>query len=94
MFLFILTYKKPLDEVDKLLPAHRAYLDKNYASGRFIASGPRNPRVGGVIICRAGDEREARQLMEDDPFYKHGIADYEVIEFEPTKCLSGFQQFR
>lgn len=47
MFIAILTYKKPLCEVDRFLQAHREYLTKHYAVGDFIASGPQTPRVGG-----------------------------------------------
>lgn len=50
MFITILTYKKPLREVDKYLQTHREYLAKHYAAGDFIASGPQTPclslRVG------------------------------------------------
>ena len=50
MFIAILTYKKPLSEVDRFLQAHREYLAEHYAVGDFIASGPQTPRVGGVIM--------------------------------------------
>ena len=49
MYLIILTYQKDLSEVEKHLEAHRAYLDKHYASGYFVASGAQVPRTGGVI---------------------------------------------
>ncbi|WP_435574923.1 hypothetical protein [Bacteroides acidifaciens] len=32
MFIAILTYKKPLEEVDRFLRAHREYLAKHYAA--------------------------------------------------------------
>ena len=32
MFIAILTYRKPLSEVDKFLAAHREYLTKHYAA--------------------------------------------------------------
>ena len=41
MFIIILTYQKELSEVEKHLESHRAYLDKYYALGQFIASGAR-----------------------------------------------------
>ena len=50
MFIAILTYKKPLEEVDRFLQAHRDFLAEHYAAGDFIASGPQTPRVGGVIM--------------------------------------------
>ena len=50
MFIAILTYKKPLEEVDRFLQAHRDYLTEHYTAGDFITSGPQTPRVGGVIM--------------------------------------------
>ena len=39
MFIAILTYRKPLSEVDKVLASHRDYLAEHYAAGDFITSG-------------------------------------------------------
>lgn len=84
MFIAILTYKKPLSEVDRYLQAHRDYLAENYAAGNFIASGPQTPRVGGVIMMRATDREAVDALIAQDPFYINDIADYQVVEFTPT----------
>ncbi len=51
VFIVQLTYKAPLNEVDKYLPAHREFLDYYYKQGLFLASGPMKPRVGGIIIA-------------------------------------------
>ncbi|MDD7039160.1 MAG: YciI family protein, partial [Alistipes senegalensis] len=48
MFIVRLTYKKPLAEVERHLAAHREYLDRHYADGAFLCSGPQNPRSGGI----------------------------------------------
>ncbi|WP_304649478.1 YciI family protein [uncultured Duncaniella sp.] len=84
MFIAILTYKKPLSEVDKYLQAHREYLAENYAAGNFIASGPQTPRVGGVIMMRAASREAVDALIKQDPFHINGIADYQIVEFTPT----------
>ena len=54
MFIAILSYKKPLEDVVRYLQAHRDYLAKHYAAGDFIESGLQTPRVGGVN-CRLSD---------------------------------------
>ncbi|HEU5368861.1 MAG TPA: YciI family protein [Ktedonobacterales bacterium] len=83
MFVAISTYLKPLEEVDTAYPAHREWLLKHYNAGRFLGSGPRVPRTGGLIIARA-DSREAfMALLADDPFQQQGIAQYDVYEFNP-----------
>ena len=89
----ILTYKKPLEVVEEHLQAHRAYLDEYYRSGNFIVSGRQNPWVGGVILCKAGSREELRHIYEHDPFYVHEVADFRVVEFEPTKYAAGFEAF-
>ncbi len=33
---------------------------------------------------------DAKAIMKKDPFYKEGIANYEVIEFIPSKSSDGF----
>ncbi len=84
MFIAILTYKKPLEEVDRFLHAHRDYLAQHYAAGDFIASGPQNPRVGGVIMIKAANREEVNAIISQDPFNINGIADYQIVEFTPT----------
>lgn len=84
MFIAILTYKKPLEEVDRYLQAHRDYLADHYAAGDFIASGPQNPRVGGVIMIKAKDREAVDTIISQDPFYNNSIAEYQIVEFTPT----------
>lgn len=84
MFIAILTYKKPLSEVDRFLAAHREYLAKHYAAGDFIASGPQTPRVGGVIMIKAENHTVVDAIIAQDPFNINGIADYQIVEFTPT----------
>ena len=84
MFIAILTYKKPLEEVDRFLQAHRDFLARHYAAGDIITSGPRNPRTGGVFIIRATDRSAVKVLIGQDPFMINGIADYQIVEFIPT----------
>ncbi len=94
MFIAILTYKKPLEEVDRHLQAHRDYLAVHYAAGDFIASGPQTPRVGGVIMMKAESRAAVDSIIAQDPFNINGIADYQIVEFTPTMfCDESLQPF-
>ena len=93
MFILMLTYVKPLEEVDKELNPHREYLEKYYSLKKFFFSGRRNPRVGGVILCNSKDIKEVEMIIKEDPFYTKKIAEYEVIEVLPTKYSQGFEHF-
>jgi len=93
MFILVLKYIKPLEEVDKELKPHINYLEKYYSLQKFMCSGRRNPRVGGVILCNAKDMKEVETIIKEDPFYINKIAEYEIIEFLPTKYADGFERF-
>lgn len=90
MFIALLTYKQPLEKVDEYLAEHRLYLEKNFQAGNFIIAGRRNPPVGGVILINRTDKEEVTNIIKEDPFYSHDLADYELIEFNPSKYTEEF----
>ena len=91
MFIFSLTYVKPISEVERFLPAHIQFLDEHYKKRLFICSGRKVPRTGGVIVCNCADMAMAKEIIDIDPFFKEGIAQYDVIEFVPSKSSDEFQ---
>jgi Uncharacterized protein conserved in bacteria len=93
MFILVLKYIKPLKEVEKELENHIKYLDKYYSLKKFICSGRRNPRIGGIILCKSKNEEEVNEIIKEDPFYVSKIAEYEIIEFLPTKYVEGLEDF-
>ncbi|MDA8090613.1 MAG: YciI family protein [Nitrospiraceae bacterium] len=84
MFIVSLEYKKPLAEVDSHLPAHIEYLKAQYKAGNFLLSGRKNPRTGGIILSNVKTKENLDQILKRDPFYQHQVADYDIIEFEPS----------
>jgi len=92
MFVIMVTYVKPLAEIDKHLEAHRRFLDEGYTAGIFLASGPRVPRTGGVILAQAASAEELKAFMNKDPFHLAGAASYDIVEFTPLKYDPRLQQ--
>jgi uncharacterized protein YciI len=68
-------------------------LEEQYALGNFVASGRKVPRTGGIILSQLKDRQQLENILSDDPFKKNKLADYEIIEFipsktnEPLKCI-------
>src|SRR5690348_13957415 len=85
MFLLMSQYVKPLEEVEKWLPEHRAFLDRHYAEGAFLVSGPFEPRTGGVIVTANMSREAVEAILAQDPFVREATSKYEIIEFRPTK---------
>ena len=42
----------------------------------------------------AKDLDEVNQIIEQDPFHQHKIADYQVIEFYPSKVANGLEKYQ
>lgn len=93
MFVIMIHYKKPLDVVEHYLAEHRAFLEEGYQADFFIASGPKNPRTGGVILSQLQDREQLMRIIKNDPFILHDIADYDVTEFTPVKYHQNFKCF-
>ncbi len=92
MFLISINYIKPLEEVDALLDAHLEYLEEQYKNRKFIVSGGKIPRTGGIILAVGENRLEIQQLIEKDPFYT--VAEYEITEFIPKMALSDFKNLK
>lgn len=93
MIVVTLTYKKPLYEVDALIKEHIEFLNEYYAQKKFLASGRRENRVGGVILVLTDSVEEAKNIMKNDPFYIHNVADYDFMWFEASKSLEEIKAF-
>lgn len=93
MYIINLTYIKPTEEVDRVLPKHIKFLDKYYSNNKFICSGRKNPRIGGIILCNPDSIDEIKSIISEDPFNIEKVANYDIIEFQPTKCSPDFKSF-
>ncbi|ELZ4830385.1 hypothetical protein UPX75_001236 [Salmonella enterica] len=84
----VLTYVKPLHEIDAQIPAHVEWLKKGYADGLFLASGRKIPRTGGVILANYNDADVLQNYLAQDPFRLSGVAKVDLIPFEPTMMVT------
>ncbi len=91
MYIVNITYKVPLEKVDQHLESHIAFLNRQYELGTFLASGRKVPRTGGIILAKGEDRYALLKVLEMDPFKSNGLADYEVIEFVPSKTARGLE---
>lgn len=91
MFAIILTYIRPLEEVDLSLAEHRAFLTQFYADGFGIASGRQIGATGGVIIATAPNRTVLDAELAKDPFQVKGLARYDIYEFEPRMIHPGLK---
>ena len=92
MFVIELTYKAELTEIDAHMAAHVKFLKKYYASGHFLVSGRKIPRDGGIIVAVGKNRRVVEAIVEEDPFFTHGLADFRIIEFRASQRADDIQK--
>ena len=92
MFVIELTYTAALTRIDAHMTAHVKFLKKYYASGHFVVSGRKIPRDGGIIIAVGGSRQDIEAIIQEDPFFTHGLADFRVIEFRASQRADDIQK--
>ena len=74
---------------------HRAYLRSLQAAGTLVASGPIDPRTGGILLLRVPDEGAIAALdaiRDGDPFTRAGMAQYEALPWKPNIGLESLDR--
>lgn len=89
LFVIDLEYTADLKEVEPLFEGHMAFIDKYYENSTFLASGPKVPRTGGVVLATSDSRETIEQLLKEDPFYEAKVVKYTVTEFFPRRTTDG-----
>lgn len=87
MFVALTTYTRPLPPDDPELPAHWAHVQSCYQQQLLVASGPQEPRTGGLMVIRGTDRAAAQALMDRDPLVVSGRVTYRLIPFTATRAV-------
>jgi len=85
MYLMISTYLAPLDKVDEVRDEHLDFIGGLERAGVLVSAGRQDPPRGGVILLEVDTEAEARALLADDPYVRHGVAEYAATGWQPTR---------
>jgi len=84
-FIVEITYTEPWEKIEPVVPEHRLFLQGYYDKGMLLMSGPQNPKVGGILVAKAESLQQIEAMIAEDPYNKHTIATYRIVEFNPVK---------
>ena len=85
MYIINLNYIVPLETLDLHMAAHVKFLKEYYRKNIFVASGRKIPRTGGIILALANSKSEVEEIIREDPFYKHKLAEFTITEFSTSQ---------
>ena len=66
-------------------------LAEQYSLGNFHASGRLVPRTGGIILSKMKNKIELEKILDKDPFKINDLADYDIIEFMPSRACKDLE---
>jgi uncharacterized protein YciI len=92
MFVIELVYTAPLADIDAHMAAHVKFLKKYYAAGRFLVSGRKIPRDGGIILAVGDSRQQIEAIVAEDPFHRHGLAEFRIVEFRASQHSTEIQK--
>lgn len=93
MYLAILRYKVPREEVEPYIPEHISFLEEGYAKGNLIVSGCMLTNKGEMVLSPLTRRGDFDDFLSHDPFMKSGLVDYEIIAFNPSHFHPDFAPF-
>jgi uncharacterized protein YciI len=78
--------------IDARMKDHMVFLNACYRERLFIVSGRKVPRTGGIIVAQGSSKEALEALMRNDPFVAHGLAEFDVIEFNASQSHPDFKK--
>jgi len=85
VFIVLLKMTGSKERAAECMAEHKAWLQKGFDDGVFLASGNLTGQPGGGIVVHGLDEAEVQQRLSQDPFVLHSIVTVQVIEITPSK---------
>ena len=84
-FLIEIEYTTPMEQIEPIVPEHRAYIQLGFDSGMLLYSGPMVPRTGGIVLARAETIEAVETFLSRDPYRLQGVATHRIVEFTQVK---------
>jgi uncharacterized protein YciI len=85
MYILFINFTKSLQDIQPVFPAHLEFIDAHIKTGKFILSGGLTGRPAGVVLANINNGDDLKALLAEDPFILEQVADYEIIEFTPSR---------
>ncbi len=82
MYILFINPTKSPEELAPVFPAHSEFLNS------YVKAGTARP--AGLVLANVNSEEELKAMLAEDPFVREQVAEYEVIEFKPSRYHESF----
>ena len=88
MCLVLLTYVRPIEEVNAHRAAHVRWIEDAIEEGVIVLAGRKAGADGGVLLLRGLPEL-VEPFARTDPYVMSGVATIEVVAFTASLAMRG-----
>ncbi|SDE18556.1 YciI family protein [Kordiimonas lacus] len=89
LFIIDLEYRTSREDALPFMEDHLAFVQKYFDAGTFLASGPKVPLIGGVIIAKAESREALEAIVREDAFHINECCHYSITEVSPSRSVEG-----
>jgi uncharacterized protein YciI len=90
LYIVVLTYIRPVEEVHAHLDTHRDWLVEYAKKGSIIVAGPLEDRSGGALLAYCKDRAELDDMLARDSFHVHQLVEYQIKAFSGALRAEAF----
>ena len=91
MYLLVVSYTKPVEEVAPYVQSHSDWVKKHFNSGVFLLAGPKKNKFGGAILVKSIERCELNKIISEDSFVVGDVAEYQIIDFDCKVSAAGLE---
>ena len=85
MFIVLLKFAANKARAGEFMEAHRAWIDRGFRDGVFLASGNLPPGLGGGIVAHGVSRADLDRRVSEDPFVAEQVVTPEIVELAPSR---------
>jgi uncharacterized protein YciI len=82
MFVLIVDFIKPVEEVTPQVEPHSAWVKKHFEEGLFLLAGPKKSKLGGALLVKSMDKKKLMKILAEDPYISEDVAEYRIVDFD------------
>lgn len=94
MFVLNVSYNKLPEVVAEHSATHGQWVKKYIDEGVFLCAGPKPSKLGGVILAKSISKARLLDIIKEDSFVIHDVAEYQILEFDCKLASIAFDSIK
>jgi uncharacterized protein YciI len=82
MFVLIVDFIKPVEEVSPHIEPHGVWVKKYFEEGVLLLAGPKKSKLGGVLLAKSINREKLMKILAEDPYVSEDVAEYRIVDFD------------